>query len=104
MTNPAPRQHGLSAPAAAAFAEFKAFMLEKHEVKLSSSTAIEFLVWHYEQTRDGGPPPAFSSFKPETRKGRPQMWAIEKLRDRPVAPSTIRKLAGLDRSVWGRKL
>ena len=88
----------ISDPAAAALASVQSRLLELDSVKFttspSSSVTIEFLQWWFENTIKGSGID-LGEFSPATRVGRPVKPALVS-ECRPIAPSTIRKLAGVD--------
>jgi hypothetical protein len=93
-----PRQVYLSVQAAEALAfmrnVYHKYIIGDLKDHPSASVVIEFLAWHFFQTYEDGPD--FSDFKPQTRVGGREKFNADKLTNRPIAPSTIRKLAGLD--------
>ena len=67
----------------------------KFPKKPSYSVTVEFLTWWFEKTR-GSSDVSMAEFSPTTRTGRPTKSLLIS-KDRPVSPSVIRKLAGVDR-------
>ena len=97
------RHFALSDPAADLLADLKADL--KHNplwpFATTASVLIEYLIWRSENGRAA----PLRDFHPETRHGRPTKGLGEHLtNDRPVPPSQIRKLAGVDPVTKQRKL
>jgi len=97
-----PRGHMLSIDAADQLAALKGELDEWPSWFHSTSTSVvlELLIWRFKN-----PDKRIESFSPSTRHGRPTKGLGEHLtNDRPVPPSTIRKLAGVDPVTKQRKL
>lgn len=89
----------ISDPAAHALDEVRVELAKLQPIKFtkrpSYSVTLEFLAWWFQNTITGSGID-LSEFSPITRNGRPMKPAL--ISDcRPVSPSEIRKLAGVDR-------